>query len=280
VTNLEVADWIGRNALPLTALTPLREIVGDAVAVGVGESAHGGRELFEIKARLLRYLVEHLGFRAIAWEYDWTLGRRVDEYVTDGVGDPRELLATAFVVWRTEEIAAVLEWLRAFNVAHPDDKVRFVGADIIASKDDGTIEQARLRHEKATGAVAKQEAKVVLAGHTFAQCAPDEWFAYRDRQMAENTVWWHEQTGAKIVYWAHNVHSANNPRRMTTGAHLRARFGPGYVSIATTFDHGSVNVGVPPAPVEVPPPPTAHWPTGSIVHIGPVTPSRMLSPRC
>jgi erythromycin esterase len=255
MTHLEVADWIGRKSHPLTDLTPLREIVGDGVVVGIGESSHGGHELFEVKGRLLRFLVEHLGFRAVAWEYDWTLGRQVDEYVTNGVGDLKVLLADAIIVWRTEEILAELEWLRAFNEAHPDDKVRFVGVDILSSTGDVTAEEAQLRHEQATDPLDVQETKVALASHTFAKCGPQERFGYRDQQMAENTIWWHEQAGAKIVYWAHNVHTANDAVRMSTGAHLRAHFGQRYVSIGTTFDHGSSNVGLPTmTPRDVPPP--------------------------
>jgi erythromycin esterase len=250
------AAWPAEAARPLTDLAPFSEIVGDAVVVGLGESAHGARELFTVKHRLTRILVERLGFRAVAWEEDWTLGRRLDEYVRGGDGDPRDLLADAIIVWRTEEILDVLTWMRAFNDANPTDQVRFVGVDVLSSRGDGTISDARHAYEQAADDDARQQAKVVLASHTFHQCPPRDRFAYRDQQMAENTIWWHERTGAKTVYWAHNAHAANDTTRMSTGAHLRARFGTRYVAVATTFDHGSVNVGLrTPAPQSVAPPP-------------------------
>lgn len=241
---MTLTSWLARTAHPLTDLEPLHDIVGDAVVVGLGESCHGASELFTVKDRMLRFLVEHKGFRAVAWEDDWTWGQRVDQYVTGGDGDPRELLADAIIVWRTEEILATLTWLREYNAAHPADMVRFVGVDILFSRNAAPADPLDV-----------QQAKVIAASHAFYECAPQDRFAYRDRQMAENLIWWHEQTGARVAYWAHNAHTANDPERMSTGAHLRSRFGKQYVSVATTFDHGAPNVGLQaPRPHEVPPP--------------------------
>jgi erythromycin esterase len=53
--------------------------------------------------------------------------------VADGKkGDPRPLLADAGSPWCTEEILNLLTWMRSYNETHPDDKVRFAGADIVA----------------------------------------------------------------------------------------------------------------------------------------------------
>ncbi|MFH8992108.1 erythromycin esterase family protein [Streptomyces sp. NPDC017940] len=66
---------------------------------------------------------------------------------------------------------------------------------------------------------------------------------YRDRIMAENTAWWHRQTGDKILVSAHNAHlgyESYDPRypRMQ-GAFLRDTFGAKYRSIGFTFARGS-----------------------------------------
>ncbi|GAB3419642.1 erythromycin esterase family protein [Flindersiella endophytica] len=221
----DITAWIRRNAHSPADVEPLRRITGDAAVVGLGESAHGAHELFTTKHRMLVNLVEHLGFRAVGWEEDEPQGRRLDAYVTTGAGDLRELLRDSIVVWRTTEILGVLEWMRAYNLAHPDDPVRFVGADVQSSPE-------------------------------FRACPPEQRFAHRDQKMAENLLRWHEQTGSKLAYWAHNVHVADDRERMSTGAHLRARFGEQYVAIATCFGHGSVNQGVPGwwEPRDVPPP--------------------------
>jgi erythromycin esterase-like protein len=76
-----VTGWIGQHALPLatidpaaplTELAPLRQLVGDAQVVGLGESTHGAGALFALKHRIVRLLVEELGFGCVALEVDWT----------------------------------------------------------------------------------------------------------------------------------------------------------------------------------------------------------------
>lgn len=69
-----VADWLRVNAIPLRTLDPedddfadlepLKEIVGDARVVGIGESAHRVHEPYQLRHRLLRFLVSELGFAA------------------------------------------------------------------------------------------------------------------------------------------------------------------------------------------------------------------------
>jgi erythromycin esterase len=117
---------------PLTDLAPLRHIVGDAEVVGLGESTHGAHEQFAVKHRIVRLLVEELGFRCVALEEDWTKGLQLDEYLSTGTGDPRALLADAGTPWRTEEILQLITSIRTYNQAHPGSKVRFTGVDVVA----------------------------------------------------------------------------------------------------------------------------------------------------
>ncbi len=141
MSSAAVTAWIRQHATPLatidptaplTDLAPLRQVVGDAQVVGLGESTHGAHEQFALKHRIVRLLVEELGFGCVALEEDWTKGRQLDEYLVTGTGDPRALLADAGPPWRTEEILQLLTWLRSHNQAYPDSKVRFVGVDIVA----------------------------------------------------------------------------------------------------------------------------------------------------
>src|SRR5262245_1416104 len=71
--------WIERQSVPLTStnpaaplddLRPLRRSIGAAQLVGLGESVHGAAEELALKHRVLRLLVEELGFRSVAWEED------------------------------------------------------------------------------------------------------------------------------------------------------------------------------------------------------------------
>jgi erythromycin esterase len=67
--------------------------------------------------------------------------------------------------------------------------------------------------------------------------------------LADICIAWHEQTGQRIVYWGGLAHTANGlGSGQNAGGYLRERFAAGYVSIALTFDHGSL-----PLPTDAPP---------------------------
>ncbi|WP_249124504.1 erythromycin esterase family protein [Saccharopolyspora erythraea] len=134
-----VARWVSERAHPIATGAPggdplsdlesLRDIVGDAQVVGIGEATRFAHELFAVKFRLLRFLVERMGFRALMIEEDWTKAQQLDHHIRTGEGDVRALLDDVWGVWRTEEFVSALAWLRAYNRDHPGDPVRLVGID-------------------------------------------------------------------------------------------------------------------------------------------------------
>lgn len=125
-----VTRWAERQARPVD---DLRGVVGDAEIVGLGEAAHGLAETTALKAGTMRRLIERHGFRAIAWEDDWSLGTRVDAYILGGHEDRDALIAQMSPAWRTREVADVLTWLRAYNRGHRD-KVRFAGVEYFTTR--------------------------------------------------------------------------------------------------------------------------------------------------
>src|SRR5829696_7836407 len=171
-----VTGWVRRNARPLATfdpaaplddLAPLGPRVRGAAVVGVGGTTGGAHELSALTHRILRYLVEHHGIRALAIEDDWRIGRALDDHVRTGAGDPRAVLAGAWPPWRTEEVVDVVHWTRTRNEAHPDDPVRIVGLD------DAALE------------------------------SPDE----AERHMADSLVAWQERTGTRALYWGEAAHT-------------------------------------------------------------------------
>ncbi|AYG83830.1 hypothetical protein DWB77_06031 [Streptomyces hundungensis] len=69
---------------------------------------------------------------------------------------------------------------------------------------------------------------------------------YRDRVMAENTLWWQRHTGHRMLLSAHNGHVGYEPTGdgeypKMQGAFLREAIGSRYVSIGFTFGQGSFN---------------------------------------
>ncbi|MFF7767980.1 erythromycin esterase family protein [Streptomyces massasporeus] len=114
-------------------LRPVGTAVGDAVVVGMGEATHGSHEFLTMKDRVFRHLVERRGFRTFALETAWSTGVRLDDYVVHGKGDPRRIMREDFqytyALNPTAENLALVEWMRAYNRAHPEDPVRFMGDD-------------------------------------------------------------------------------------------------------------------------------------------------------
>jgi erythromycin esterase len=145
-----VVDWIRGQAVPLLTpraghgfadLAPLRDIVGSARVVALGEATHGTREFFQMKHRLLEYLVSELGFSVFAIEAAWPESEAVDEYVRTGQGDPAKALAGLYIwPWNTEEVLDLIRWMRQWNAVPGHRQVRFYGFDVLA----GAVSAQRL----------------------------------------------------------------------------------------------------------------------------------------
>ncbi|MEV0588486.1 erythromycin esterase family protein [Nonomuraea sp. NPDC050310] len=114
-------------------LRPLTEMIKGATIVGVGEATHGSKELFTLRHRMFRHLVETQGFTTLALEATWSAGVRLDDYVRTGKGDLRTILTEEFEndygSWRTQEWAELYEWMREYNRTAPN-KLRVMGFDI------------------------------------------------------------------------------------------------------------------------------------------------------
>ncbi|SNS11072.1 erythromycin esterase family protein [Actinoplanes regularis] len=116
----------------LDDLEPLRALIGDARIVGIGESAHNVREYQQVRHRLVRFLVERMGFSIVALESGFSEGLAVDRWVRGGDGDEREVAeqGLTYRFGRTAETQRLLAWLREHNRLGGD--VRFAGLDLPA----------------------------------------------------------------------------------------------------------------------------------------------------
>jgi erythromycin esterase len=137
----ETIAWLKHNAIPIKTveagngfadLQPLKRILRDVRLVGLGEETHGTREFFQFKHRMVEFLVREMGFRVFAIEASYAGCRNINDYIqgrtTDGAG---ALASQAFWTWNTEEVRAMMEWMRAYNAtAPPDQKLKFVGFDL------------------------------------------------------------------------------------------------------------------------------------------------------
>ncbi|MFC9971876.1 erythromycin esterase family protein [Spirillospora sp. NPDC127200] len=258
---MTVTDWITRTrhplatadpAAPLDDLKPLLGMVGGASVVGVGAGTRGARELAALQLRVVELLVGEAGFRAVALDADWGWAIGLDRYVRTGAGDPRALLAATEAVWQVEEVFALVEWLRSFNVKHPGDPVRLLGVSVgdvgepayravldhvreaapdraaevaehYAALRAGEPARAEAVHALVAGlpehegrAWAVQNARVIAASqeHRAHRTPADPTnMAALERGFAANLLWWHRTVTPKILFWSATTHAANGPER-------------------------------------------------------------------
>jgi erythromycin esterase-like protein len=106
----------------------------DAKVVLLGEATHGTSEFYQARATITRRLIEKHGFTIVAVEADWPDAARIDAYVRHRhVPDTDDAAFERFPtwMWRNEEVADFVNWMRAYNKDRAeDDRAEFRGLDV------------------------------------------------------------------------------------------------------------------------------------------------------
>lgn len=125
--------------LPTTDLEPLRPLIGKATVVGMGESIHTSGGYYTAKHRVFRFLVERLGFRAIAFETPWAGAEGVATYVQTCQGSLEDAMQGLRSEWHSAEVRDLVQWMCDWNRKHkkPKDRLHFAGFDIQQPETDG-----------------------------------------------------------------------------------------------------------------------------------------------
>ncbi len=114
----------------LSDLAAFGKVVGNAQIIALGESTHGTGEFFSMKHRALEYAVTKLNVRVFAIEDNQLNVELVNNYVLNGQGKLLTVMRGMFGVWVRQEVLDMIEWLKKYNMEHPDKKVEFVGFDM------------------------------------------------------------------------------------------------------------------------------------------------------
>ena len=106
----------------------------DAKVVLLGEATHGTSEFYRARAAITKRLVEHHGFAIVAVEADWPDAARIDSYVRHRPvpeGDDVAFERFPTWMWRNEEVADFVNWMREHNRERAEDeRAEFRGLDV------------------------------------------------------------------------------------------------------------------------------------------------------
>ena len=132
-------NWVRGHAVRLKTpeaghgfadMQPLKKIIGNARIVALGEATHGTREFFQLKHRILEFLVAEMGFTIFSIEANMPEAYRLNDFVLTGEGDPAKLLrGMYFWTWNTEEVLEMIHWMRKLNQSGKG-RVEFTGFDM------------------------------------------------------------------------------------------------------------------------------------------------------
>lgn len=134
-----VRAWLDANvtafdgtdlSLPNDDLAFLRDLVGGARVVALGENTYGTQEFVQMKARIVRFLVEEMGFDTFVMDTHWSAARRLDHYLRTGEGDAVRLLSGLLLGSRnTNAFFEMVEWMRGRHES--GGRVGFHGVDMV-----------------------------------------------------------------------------------------------------------------------------------------------------
>ena len=163
--------WLKANAQPMSADIPsttefaaLISALGDQKVYGLGEPTHGDAQSQRFKSHLIRELVRAGKADSVMFEINRAPGAALDAYVNSGTGDLATIMQSSgiFSIWRTDEMASLMMWLRA-HVAQTKKPVRIFGIDCQDSLSDFAFAVKALKtHDSKLAATLAKELEPAL----------------------------------------------------------------------------------------------------------------------
>ncbi|MDB5251027.1 MAG: protein-L-isoaspartate O-methyltransferase [Flaviaesturariibacter sp.] len=132
------AGIVARDLNSEADLDLLRNEIGDARIVLLGEATHGTSEFYKWRAAITKRLVQEKGFTAIGVEGEWADSYRVNQFIQGPAKDSlqavellRQYDRWPTWMWGNTEIASLATWLNHENQGRaPAQKVGFYGLDV------------------------------------------------------------------------------------------------------------------------------------------------------
>ena len=108
------------------------DIPNGTKVVALGEATHGNAEFQNMKLDVLKLLVEKNKVRAFALETDFGEGLMINDYIHNGVGNPKDIIKNlSFKIYHTENMENLIKWIKDYNSkVNDNEKISFYGFDM------------------------------------------------------------------------------------------------------------------------------------------------------
>jgi erythromycin esterase len=252
------------------AVDKLPSLARRTKVIALGEATHGTHEIFAFKAEAIRLLVERGWAQTIAMEMGIAEASNLDAYVQSRTPSAEMALKEAGPVYNTEELLALLGWLRDWNAAHPEGaRVQIVGFDMQDAKAPVAELGRMMSREMSLDAKSVQEVRTQLLArrgperarglfllglieqYLESEAAGAEAWRVRERGMATNILALLDmrKTRGGMIVWGHNAHlQLRQGKLLTAGSFLRRTLRDGYLAVGTAVGDGSVQAVDPARP--------------------------------
>lgn len=284
--NEKEKEFLKSKIYPISTVDPTNEnfedlvflnnIIGYSKYVGLGEVTHGAKEIFQLKNRIIKYLIENLNFSQVLMESNMAKAYELNKSVLHGDNHETNkfIKAMGFWTWSTEEVKAMIEWLKLKTIKN--NRLQFSGFDmqnynyplevLKAVISDGNILDkldelnTMLNALDATHRDVSDNIEVknkinevkLLISQNFDDSKDKGWYlkflnileqaldinlVNRDSYMSENINWIIDKNpNSKVAIWAHNNHITKSSPSM--GFYLKKKYKKDFISIGFLFYQG------------------------------------------
>ncbi|MCP5500202.1 MAG: erythromycin esterase family protein [Leptospiraceae bacterium] len=138
MNKINLADWIKNHFIHLNSvsqnnnfddLIQLRDIIGNAKVIALGENSHFIKEFCELRHRIIRFLIEQCDFKVHAMEFGFAEGIALNHWIQDH-SEPESKLKNLLNHFPYPlQIHETLKWIKKHNLSSKAS-VHFVGIDV------------------------------------------------------------------------------------------------------------------------------------------------------
>ena len=138
--NTEEKTYLRKFIYPLQSYEPeigfkedsliFNKFFSDAKILGLGEASHGSSEIFKIKDKLTRYILQKNQGGIFSIEASMPDSFLINEYIIKGNKTGKEYLKNIKSwIYQTDEILKMIEWMKKYNDKNTN-KIQFTGFDM------------------------------------------------------------------------------------------------------------------------------------------------------